>query len=71
MKTKEELTGSKNDVETLSVKLAELSEYELDQVAGGILPPGGDHLPEDDAGGDFPNNRPGIQPYIEFGDDWD
>ena len=35
MKTKEELTALKEEVETLNKKLAELSEDELAQVAGG------------------------------------
>ena len=36
MKTKEELNALKNEVETLNKKLAELSEGELKQVAGGL-----------------------------------
>ena len=42
MKTKEELTALKEEVETLNKKLAELTEEELEQVAGGsydVLPP--------------------------------
>ena len=35
MKTKEELNVLKEEVETLSKKLAELNEEELEQVAGG------------------------------------
>ena len=35
MKTKEELNALKEEVETLNKKLAELSEEELAQVAGG------------------------------------
>ena len=35
MKTKEELSTLKEEVETLNKKLAELSEDELKQVAGG------------------------------------
>ena len=38
MKTKEELNALKEEVETLSKKLAALNEEELAQVAGGILP---------------------------------
>ena len=38
MKSKEELNALKNEVETLNKKLAELSEEELAQVTGGILP---------------------------------
>ena len=38
MKTKEELNALKNEVEGLTAKLAELSEEELKQVTGGILP---------------------------------
>ena len=38
MKTLEELTALKNDVETLNRKLAELTEAELKQVTGGIAP---------------------------------
>lgn len=36
MKTKEELTALKEEVETLNKKLGELSEEELSQVFGGI-----------------------------------
>ena len=38
MKTKEELNALKEEVETLNKKLAELTEEELAQVAGGGLP---------------------------------
>ena len=41
MKTPEELTTLKNEVEALNKKLAELTEEELEQVAGGVLH---DHL---------------------------
>ena len=41
MKTKEELNALKNEVETLNKKLAELTEEELAQVSGGVLPDGG------------------------------
>ena len=37
MKTKEELTALKEEVETLSKKLQELTEDELAQVSGGQL----------------------------------
>ena len=37
MKTLEELKALKEEVETLSKKLAELTEEELEQVAGGYL----------------------------------
>ena len=37
MKTKEELNTLKNEVEALNKKLAELSEDELNEVAGGDL----------------------------------
>ena len=40
MKTKEELNALKEEVETMNKKLAELSEEELEQVAGGDA-----HLP--------------------------
>ena len=36
MKTKEELTALKEEVETLNNKLAELSDEELAQVIGGV-----------------------------------
>ena len=36
MKTKEELNALKEEIETLNKKLAELSEDELKQVAGGL-----------------------------------
>ena len=38
MKTKEELNALKEEVETLNKKLKELSEEELEQVAGGVDP---------------------------------
>ena len=37
MKTKEELNALKKEVETLNKKLAELTEDEMQQVAGGML----------------------------------
>ena len=41
MKTKEELNALKEEVEALNKKLAELTEEELKQVAGGVFH---DHL---------------------------
>ena len=38
MKTKEELNALKEEVETVSRKLAELTEEELEQVSGGLVP---------------------------------
>ena len=38
MKTKEELNALKEEVETVSRKLAELTDEELAQVSGGALP---------------------------------
>ena len=38
MKTKEELNALKEEVETLNRKLHELTDEELAQVSGGILP---------------------------------
>ena len=38
MKTKEELNALKEEVETVSRKLHELTEEELAQVSGGVLP---------------------------------
>ena len=38
MKTKEELNALNEEVETMSKKLAELNEEELELVTGGILP---------------------------------
>ena len=38
MKTKDELNTLKEEVETLSKKLAELTAEELDQISGGIAP---------------------------------
>ena len=38
MKTAEELNALKEEVETVSRKLAQLNEEELSQVAGGVLP---------------------------------
>ena len=40
MKTKEELNALKEEVEALNNKLAELSDEELQQVAGGTASPG-------------------------------
>ena len=40
MKTPEELNALKEEVETLNEKLAELTEEELAQVSGGVVPPG-------------------------------
>ena len=39
MKTKEELNALKEEVEDLNKKLAELSEDELKQINGGLIPP--------------------------------
>ena len=39
MKTKEELNALKEEVETVSKKLHELTEEELEQVTGGIFNP--------------------------------
>ena len=44
MKTKEELKALKEEVEVLNKKLAELTEEELAEVAGG-LPPGCKYWP--------------------------
>ena len=38
MKSKEELNALKEEVETLNKKLHELTEEELTQVSGGVLP---------------------------------
>ena len=38
MKTKEELNALKEEVETLNRKLHELTEEELAQVSGGLVP---------------------------------
>ena len=51
MKTKEELNAIKNEVETVSRKLAELSKEELVQVSGGEtldFGPKGPHDPHPD-----------------------
>ena len=53
MKTKEELNALKEEVEALNKKLAELTEDELAQVVGGVLPfidEPGLELPGDAAG---------------------
>ena len=42
MKTKEELNALKEEVETVSKKLHELTKEELVQVSGGDEPPGHD-----------------------------
>ena len=61
MKTKEELNALKEEVETLNKKLHELTEEELAQVSGGIVPPSQrEDLPERTA-----------PLYVELGDDWD
>ena len=44
MKTPEELNTLKEEVETLNKKLAELSEEELEQVAGGFEPGSSDKI---------------------------
>lgn len=38
MKTKEELNALKEEVDTLNSKLAELTEEEMIQVTGGVIP---------------------------------
>ena len=56
MKTKEELNALKEEVETLNKKLAELTEEELAQVAGGQYYSGttrGDGITDDKA---YPND---------------
>ena len=45
MKTKEELNALKEEVETVSRKLHELTEEDLEQVSGGIVPAVPDELP--------------------------
>ena len=47
MKTKEELNALKEEVETVSKKLHELTEDELAQVSGGVGNNGEEHNPED------------------------
>ena len=39
MKTKEELNALREEVEAMNRKLAELTEEELAQIAGGFIPP--------------------------------
>ena len=39
MKSKEELNALKEEVETMDIKLSELSEEDLSQVSGGVLTP--------------------------------
>ena len=39
MKTKEKLNALKEEVETMDIKLSELSEEDLSQVSGGVLTP--------------------------------
>ena len=39
MKTPEELNALKEEVETMDIKLSELSEEDLSQVSGGVLTP--------------------------------
>ena len=45
MKTKEELNTLKEEAETLNKKLAELTEEDLAQVSGGVLPAIGEDEP--------------------------
>ena len=45
MKTPEELNALKEEVETLNQKLAELTEEEIAQVSGGVLPAIGEDEP--------------------------
>ena len=44
MKTKEELDALKEEYESLNEKLAELTEDELEEVAGGVVASGGIHV---------------------------
>ena len=53
MKNKEELTALKEEVETMSRKLHELTEEELAQVFGGLAPA-------------F-NHEPGLEPSVSYG----
>ena len=46
MKSKEELTALKEEVEPLNRKLAELNEEELEQVTGGTIKPGWTRISE-------------------------
>ena len=68
MKTKEELNTLKNEVETMNKNLAELTEGELKQVAGGresnfsVKPP---VLPDDTIQTIIPI------PYVVIGPDWE
>ena len=48
MKSKEELNAIKEEVETVSKKLRELTEEELEQVTGGFWAPV--EIPEDKSG---------------------
>ena len=62
MKTKEELNALKEEVETLSKKLAELNEEEIAQVAGGWTywsPVGGKPIVDRDGGSKWPYNKEG------------
>ena len=52
MKTKEELNALKEEVETLNKKLAELTEEELAQVSGCVVPHG------------IPNSKHAIEPIV-------
>ena len=49
MKTKEELNALREEAENLGKKLAELTEEELSQVAGGIQPGGTNEIRPGDA----------------------
>ena len=68
MKTKEELNAIKEEVETLSKKLAELSEEELARITGGMIPP----LPRADNPfhGIFDGSPKTVHLYTELGPEW-
>ena len=54
MKTVEELKSLRGEIETLNKKLAELTEEELAQVSGGVVPTG--------VGGNGPVREPPVYP---------
>ena len=67
MKTPEELNALKDEVETVSRKLAELTEEEAEQVTGGDLPgvDSGNHAAGTGDGFDYTIPKPYINPSLK------
>ena len=67
MKTEEELNALKEEVETVNRKLHELTEEELAQVSGGVLPDG-DELDIELPGFELDFVKIGVQPEFSWGE---